>query len=203
MNHTWGFSTKIWASSFYSLIFLTDTSITTQQAENNFHTPAHSIPEMAWIICFVIISRSSSDRCARLSIRAERVWGTGSCLLDESLPVLARSFCSILDSLASPAAEDTGEEAALDASSAAISANAMITFPDMSACKKKERLLVKSHVLLQLFEKLDYCTCEDEICSLQSSRGVLLLTQIWWLWGDQYFYTTRLEGEIWLKIKEW
>lgn len=142
---------------------------TTTQWECNFHSPAHSIPEIACIICLVIISRSSSDRCARLSIRAEWAWGAASCLRAEPLAacLLARSLCSLLVSVAAPAAEDSGEEAAAHRSSATSSANSTRTFPDMSAYGEKDRVLANFLNHPKSFKWQSYFTCEDEMCSQQ------------------------------------
>lgn len=128
-----------WFDYLCLLSYLTDSS-EAQQWENNFHTLAQSIPEIACITCLVIISRSLSDRCARLSVRAEWVWGATSCLRADSLAAClwARSCCSLLVTSASPAAEDSGEEAAADRSSAASSANTTRAFPDMSVYEEKE-----------------------------------------------------------------
>lgn len=129
MNHTQAFS-KLPTNSF---IFL-DTS-ETKQLKKSSHTLTHAIPEIACIICLVIISRSSSDRCARLSTRAETARGAGSCLPPKSstFSLFARSCCSAL--------VFAGEDAALDSSRATSSANTTRTLPDMSVDKKKKVIL--------------------------------------------------------------
>lgn len=127
-------SKQIWASSWISAHSSDLQTGTMKRLERHFHTPeTHSIPEIACIICFVAISRSSSVRCARLSTRAMWAWGAGCCLPLKSLALslLARSRCSASVSVASP-----GEEAALDTSSATNSADITITFPDMSVYRK-------------------------------------------------------------------
>lgn len=130
-------SKQIWASSWISAHSSDLQTGTMKRLERHFHTPeTHSIPEIACIICFVAISRSSSVRCARLSTRAMWAWGAGCCLPLKSLALslLARSRCSASVSVASP-----GEEAALDTSSATNSADITITFPDMSVYRKGKK----------------------------------------------------------------
>lgn len=78
------------------------------------------------MICLVIISRSSSDRWARLSTRTSGF----------IVSFRARSFCRTLDAVASPAA---GEEAASDASCSSNRPNTRTSFPDMSEQRKERR----------------------------------------------------------------
>lgn len=129
---TKGFSMQMWALSWtsaYSHIALISWSETRWQSQS-FPTQVCSIPEIACIICLVIISRSSIERCARRSTRAEWVRGAWLCLPAESFAIscLARSCLRTFVSSVSPVSVG---EAAPDTSRATSSANTTKTFPDI------------------------------------------------------------------------
>lgn len=140
MNHTQGFSTHIRAS-----LWIPAHSIIQSNNQRNTHAPTSSIPEIACIICFVIISLSSSDRCALLSGRAGGACGAVSCLPAGSL--FASSCCRRPASLASP--DDT--------SRAINSANTTMTFPDMTVYRKRKVIYLKGDIKvnwINIYKKL-------------------------------------------------
>lgn len=151
------------------------------------------------MICLVTISRSSSERCARLSMRAVRAPGDGCSLTLGSLSVLARSRCSAPASLAS-----AREEAALDTSSAANTAHITRTFPDMSEHKRETQLSyirAKWNVLKAEQEDLPDGCVKAVWAESSRIRGCLMFVvhgeQVLWL-----LYTRSLAGAIWPKIKD-
>lgn len=92
---------------------------------------------MACTTCLAIISRSSSERCARLSKRAGTLSDPGFL----TFSVLVRSLCRIFLSLSAPEAEFSGCKAALDISSAANSAN--VTSPLLYISENTTAIIVR------------------------------------------------------------
>lgn len=86
-----------------------------------------SVPEIACMICLVMMSRSSSDSCSRLSVRAGLASGSGCCL-----PLRTLTFSLLLSSFL----ECPAEEAAAATSSTANSEKATRALPDIP--EKKE-----------------------------------------------------------------
>lgn len=130
-----------------------------------------SIPEMACMICLVIISRSSPDSCARLSSRARLGWDSGCCLPLSILTfsVLVRSCCSTSLFWAFPA-----EEAAAAMSSTASAAKARTSFPDMSAKLPGNSItFIKSdNVQKHRFFGVTCSVCDESVKRLQPQLDV-------------------------------
>lgn len=141
MNHTQGFSKQIraslWSPSTHWSNRQSNAAIR-EELDWTFTPQTHSIPEIACIICLVIISRSSSDRRALLSSCAGGARGIGSGLPVSSLTfsLLARSCWIMLLSLSTAAASDK--------SRAATSANTAILLPDMTIQEKQDLLYAQN-----------------------------------------------------------